>query len=55
MALPKRGGKPKQLHLQDDVIKNLTKMAVDQDTTFKLLAEEVLTEKSKEADKKSKK
>lgn len=56
MAKPQGDVEAKLLHLHPDTIKDLTKMAVDTpQKNFKKFAEHILTEKSKEADKKSKK
>ena len=56
MAKPQGDVESKLIHLPPPVIRKLTLMAVDtEQKNFKKFAEHILTEKSKEADKKSKK
>jgi len=43
--------KAKQIHLEEKVIEVLTIKAVKEKTTFKELAQKILTEKSKEYDR----
>lgn len=43
--------KAKQIHLDEKVIETITIKAVKEKTTFKELAQKILTEKSKEYDR----
>jgi len=43
--------KAKQIHLEEKVVEVLTIKAVKEKTTFKELAQKILTEKSKEYDR----